>query len=91
MKAIEVITVHIPHQMPVTVGYHKNDRAEAENDINHESWEFWNDSNLTIGFDTPEEMIEWAENYRGHKSSETKLEVRKFIRIYFPEIYEKYY
>lgn len=32
-----------------------------------------------------------AENYCGHKSSETKLEVRKFIRIYFPEIYEKYY
>lgn len=24
MKAIEVITVHIPHQMPVTVKYHIN-------------------------------------------------------------------
>lgn len=44
-----------------------------------------------MDFDTPREMIEWAENYRGHKSNEVKVEVRKFIRIYFPEIYEKYY
>lgn len=78
MEKKEVYFIRIPHQMSVTVGKCTDTRQEAEDDINHDDWAFWNDSHATYTFTSIKEMKEWGKSYSGHQWASVQAKVENF-------------